>query len=242
MTEGLGGEVKRKLDITFQEADAGIEFNSRDTVVLGMPVYGGRLPDLALSRIDSIQGHGALAVIAVVYGNRAYEDALLELKNLMTDKGFLVIAAGAFIGEHSFSRKSLPIAENRPHQGDLQQAFELGQNAGIRIDQGGFEEGDLSVPGHFPYKEKMISMKISPETSEAECTKCMKCIFVCPSRAIDEENPLLTDPEVCIRCAACIKICGFSARAFTDPRMEGMARKLHDMCGKPESPEVFILS
>ena len=37
------------------------------------------------------------------------------------------MAAGAFIGEHSFSRKGMPIAEGRPDESDLKQATEFGK-------------------------------------------------------------------------------------------------------------------
>jgi len=238
---GYGFEENRAMDITFHDSDENIQFSSQEILVVGMPVYGGRLPELAASRVNSIQGNGAKAIIAVVYGNRAYEDALLELKNLMVDKGFHVVAAGAFIGEHSYSSQSRPIAENRPHQQDIQRAVEWGHDVRKRVDRGHFKEEDISVPGSFPYKKGMPPMNIAPETSEAACTKCMKCISVCPAHAIGVKNPLFTDKEACIRCCACIKVCGFNARTFTDPGMEGLTQKLYENCQEPKAPEVFLL-
>jgi hypothetical protein len=74
---------------------------SDDLALIGSPVYSGRLPAVAISRFRKLKGNGAPAVIVVVYGNRAYEDALLELRDVALEAGFKPIAAGAFIGEHS---------------------------------------------------------------------------------------------------------------------------------------------
>lgn len=50
-----------------------------------------------------------------------------ELCDLVSEQGFVPVAAGAFIGEHSFSRKGMPIAEGRPDESDLKQATEFGK-------------------------------------------------------------------------------------------------------------------
>lgn len=42
-----------------------------------------------------MQGNGVRAVLPAAYGNRAYGDTLLELKNTLTDAGFRCVAAGA---------------------------------------------------------------------------------------------------------------------------------------------------
>ncbi len=87
-------------------------------VIIGSPVYGGRLPTDAVSRLLRLRGNGAPAAIVVVYGNRAYEDALLELRDIALDVGFKPIAAAAFIGEHSYSTDAAPVAAGRPDTED----------------------------------------------------------------------------------------------------------------------------
>ena len=54
--------------------------------------------------LDTLEGHGAISIPYVCYGNRNYDDALIELGDILTAKGFENIACGAFIAEHSFSR------------------------------------------------------------------------------------------------------------------------------------------
>lgn len=50
-------------------------------------------------------------MLVSVYGNRAYEDALLEMFDIAKDSRFILITASAFIGEHSYSTKSLKITQ-----------------------------------------------------------------------------------------------------------------------------------
>ena len=97
-----------ELDIAHQ-IDATKEFAQNEVVVVGVPVYGGRVPALAAQRLAHLRGNGTPAVAVVVYGNRAYEDALLELQQLLTAQGFEVMAAAAFIGEHSSPPPSCPL-------------------------------------------------------------------------------------------------------------------------------------
>ncbi len=82
-------------------------FGAGDLVIFGTPVYAGRVPNVLAPYIqEKVKGHGALAVPMVVYGNRNYDDALIELRDLLESDGLRTIAAGAFIGEHSFSLTS----------------------------------------------------------------------------------------------------------------------------------------
>ena len=85
-----------------------------------MPVYAGRVAPIALQRIRRLKGENAPVVLVSVYGNRDYEDALVELRDETTRLGFTPLAAGAFIGEHSYSRPGMPVAEGRPDANDLQ--------------------------------------------------------------------------------------------------------------------------
>src|SRR3990172_6317137 len=97
-----------------------------ELAIIGSPVYSGRLPTDAVSRLRRLKGNDAPAVIVVVYGNRAYEDALSELRDLAIEAGLKPVAAGAFIGEHSYSTDATPIAVRRPDAEDLIKAKEFG--------------------------------------------------------------------------------------------------------------------
>ena len=91
-------------------------FQKDDLVVLGVPVIAGRVPNLLLKYLGTVQGSGALGVPVVLFGNRSYDDALIELRDIMESGGFRTIAGGAFVGEHSFSTT---LGRGRPDAEDL---------------------------------------------------------------------------------------------------------------------------
>ena len=66
-------------------------FSAGELVVLGVPVYGGRIPALAAERMAQLKGQQTPVIILVTYGNRDYEDALLELKTILEQQQFVVV-------------------------------------------------------------------------------------------------------------------------------------------------------
>ena len=178
-----------------------LEFTSDDLLVVGVPVYAGRIPQVLISSFEKIRGNATRAVFVIVYGNRAYEDALLELKNIFQARGFIGIGAGAFIGEHSYTHK---VATNRPDRDDLKVASAFGEQISERVKQEQHEI--LSVKGSFPYKPLMAPPKVAPTTDES-CIDCGVCARVCPMDAINPENVKEIDTAKCIRCCSCIKKC-----------------------------------
>lgn len=60
----------------------------------------------------------------VVYGNRDYEDALLELHDILSENGFVVVAAGAFVARHSIFPD---VAAGRPDRDDLDRMAEFAE-------------------------------------------------------------------------------------------------------------------
>jgi len=209
------------------------EYGEDDILVLGFPVYGGRIPNIILPTLDNVHGKGTLAVIAGVYGNRAYEDALVEAQDILEKNGFKVIAAGAFIGEHSYSSK---VAAERPDDDDLRVAVDFASAISLKL-----ESGDLSVPeipGNRPYKDGMPNMPFKPETSDA-CTKCGACVTVCPMDIINHDNPAET-ADGCILCCACVKTCPEDARSLTAERLLQIKAMLEENCMERKEPELFI--
>lgn len=213
-----------------------------ELAIIGAPVYSGRLPNDAVSRLRRLKGNGTPAVIVVVYGNRAYEDALLELRDLAVEAGFKPVAAGAFIGEHSFSSNSTPIAVGRPDAEDLQQAQEFGWMIHGKISNMRTldEMPPFQVPGNFPYRERGTSLEISPVTQETECAKCEECVLVCPIAAVTMGDAVITDQGRCIRCCACIKTCSIGARTMEDQRIRHVAEQLSMNCRERKEPEMYL--
>lgn len=243
ISQGLQVVNVENLDLTLPDAE--IQKPQRwfeDLAIIGSPVYSGRLPAIVISRFRKLKGNGSPAVIVVVYGNRAYEDALLELRDVAIEAGFKPIAAGAFIGEHSYSTNYTPIAVGRPDVEDLGKAKAFGKM--IREKMMNIRALDqmnlLQMPGNFPFKELRMLSGISPVTQEMLCTRCKKCTLVCPTAAINVDDPALIDKSLCIRCCACVKSCPAGAKTIDDPRIKQFAEQLSVNSSHRKEPETYL--
>ncbi|MEJ2041107.1 MAG: 4Fe-4S binding protein [Desulfosarcinaceae bacterium] len=242
VAKGIAAGTVEHIDLTLPEgAQKTMPPFSDELVVLGAPVYGGRLPVDAIDRFKRLKASNSLAVPIVVYGNREFEDALLELKDLAIALGFNPVAGGAFIGEHSFATKDVPIADGRPDDLDVQKAMDFGAKIKDKVKalQSPDALMDLEIPGRFPYEGGARSMAVSPVTKEDLCTLCGICAGVCPTAAISIDNSVKTETELCIRCCACIKNCPEDARVWEDSMMKKITDWLYENCRTRKEPQIF---
>lgn len=234
-----GGKAER-YDFTLPAARQGQpEFGENDVVIFGVPTYAGRVPNLLIKYVQSVKADGALAVPVVLYGNRNYDDSLMELRNTMEENGFHTIAAAAFIGEHSFSKI---LAAGRPDDKDMTIAKEF---AGKIILE---DRGPIKVNGEDPirdyYKPRdregnfINILKVKPLTSDA-CVKCGLCAKVCPMGSIDPADPAAV-PGKCIKCCACEKKCPVGAKYFEDAGYLLHKVILEEDYTRRAEPDVFL--
>lgn len=242
IVSGLAVRTVEYLDLTSARARDGTIRNLDGTLTLiGIPVYSGRVPIQAAQALRMIKAAGAPAVLVVVYGNRAYDDALLELKAIAEEVGFKPLAGAAFVGEHSLSTDTTPIAAGRPDSEDLEKARSFGNMIrGMLESMGAVREMPaIDIPGNLPYRDR-LSLDASPESEEEICARCRKCEEVCPQEAITVgEQGITTDKGKCILCCACVKNCPTGARRLTDPRISQILQKLTTMCQDRKEPEFF---
>lgn len=90
-------------------------FSADDCLLVFFPVYGGRVPGPCLERVRALRGTDTPAVLVAVFGNRAVDDALLEMRDTLAPLGFRVIAAAEVIAPHSVNTD---IAAGRPDASD----------------------------------------------------------------------------------------------------------------------------
>lgn len=239
VADSIGGSINEYNMTLSVNRGINIDFTPDDIVVVGIPVYGGRVPDFLTDSFKKIKGNDTPAIFIVVYGNRAYEDSLLELKNTFEENGFIGIAAGAFIGEHSNTGK---VGTGRPDNKDLQIARSFGEEIKEKLKsvENTGDAGQLTVKGNFPYKERMIAHPISPSTYET-CISCGICAKHCPMGAIDFNNFREIDSEKCIGCSSCVKRCPKNAKEITHEAFKKITQMLIDNCSiVRQEPELFI--
>ena len=238
-----GLKISSEYNISSRQTELQPEINDKCLTIIGLPVYGGRLPVIAIEALKKLQSNNTPVVIVVVYGNRAYEDSLLELKEIVSNCGFRIIAAAAFIGEHSFSSIDKPIAIGRPDKLDLKKCSDFSQMINEKLDvlKRKNEISEIDIPGEYPYKErKQLPVTVYPEVDNDKCNNCGTCVDICPSGAITIDQAVVTNGELCTWCCACVKRCPNEARIFDNPTINAIQEKLYSICSDRKEPEFFI--
>ena len=206
--------------------------------VAAMPVYNGRLPDYCTRSLIHLKGNNTPAIAVVVYGNREYDDALLELKTTLENNGFFVIGAAAFIARHSIFPQ---VATDRPDANDLALVKDFTKQCVQKLATLFSPEKftPFEVKGHFPYKEaKSVPMK--PSSGE-DCNLCGTCAQICPVGAISvTETETRTDENLCISCGACITACPSESRQYRGADYEKFKGKFIERFSRRKEPEFFI--
>lgn len=238
------------FDFTLPAARANPKTFSPDTlVVFGVPVYAGRVPNVLLKYLDTVQGQGAAAVPVVLYGNRNYDDALIELRDILETDGFHTVAAGAFVGEHSFSKV---LAKDRPDMADIEKAEGFAKSVAQKLHkaQALSDILQIAVKGNpKPYGKgyyrpvddngNFIDIrKVKPLTND-DCIDCKLCAAVCPMGSISYDN-VREFTGICIKCGACIKKCPVHAKYYDDPGYLFHKHELERRFTRRAEPELFL--
>ncbi len=237
ITSGITSEGSEEYDLTLPGHSPELQLKE-GVAIFSAPVYAGRVAIQFLERIAKIKGNDTPAVVLVSYGNRAYEDALLELSDVVSAQGFKVIGAAAFIGEHSYATADYPVALGRPLAADLAKATDFGRKISSKLALNDFTQP--AIPGNAEYRERTTFGGIAPSTDEATCTACGQCVSLCPTGIISLNGKIATDASGCTMCCACVKGCPTGARSFNPPPIQEKRALLTKNCSQPKQPELFL--
>ncbi|WP_291528330.1 4Fe-4S binding protein [Bacteroides sp. UBA939] len=234
IVRGIGFTNVAVTDLTLHVSEVNIPQHTLTVIVV--PVYGGKVAPLAMERLQGIRAAGAPVVLVVVYGNRAYGNALVELDTFASAQGFKVIAGSTFIGEHSYSTKQNPIAAGRPDGDDLLYAETFGRKIRTKLDAAQDMEylypvdvSRIQRPRQpflplFKFLRRGIKLRKSgiplpriPNVDAERCNHCAFCVERCPAGAIIKGDECNTIAEKCIKCCACVKGCPRKARTYDTP-------------------------
>lgn len=223
------------VDLSKPTADfSAYSFCSDDCVLIALPSYGGRVPALAAERLSRVQGNNARCVLLCVYGNRAYEDTLVEMEDIAKSCGFIVIAAISAVAEHSIMHQ---YATGRPDREDVLQLRPYAKSILEKLKTG-VTDIETNIPGNRPYKKAGSAGLVPKATSE--CVKCGICSKKCPAQAITATNIGSADSQKCISCMRCVAVCPHSARKANGVMISIASLAIKKACAKRKDCELFI--
>jgi ferredoxin len=246
---GSLGTSREDFDFTLPAArTAAPAVAAEDFVVFGTPVYAGRVPNVLLKYLGTVQGAGAVALPVSVYGNRNYDDALVELKDILEERGFYVLSAGAFVGEHSFSEV---LAKGRPDELDMAVALRFAEQVAEKARRTPSKDAvtaprvkGIPKPYRGYYQPRNADgtpadlRKVKPEVGEG-CNDCLICAQVCPMGSISFDN-VREYIGICVKCGACVKKCPQKARYYRDVSYLHHKRELEEGLTRRAEPELFV--
>lgn len=238
-------------DLTYL-SDTVCSIPSDDIAIIAAPVYGGKMAPVAKTRMAGFKAQGTPCILVAVYGNRAFENALNDMADFVRSLGFIPVAAGAFVGEHSYSTAETPIASGRPDADDLLAAGSFGRTIGSRLRDGSLEPVDTALLHDIPSPVESIDnfrsfvmdyqrqqatapRQYLPEINTDICDQCGVCVDICPTGAIGDDCRSL-DASLCIKCCACVKSCPSQARTLHSPFAPVLSRNF----SAPKAPVLSL--
>lgn len=216
VAELLGASLAKELNAEVSSLDLSDPFIDESNLsvakdslaVIAMPCFGGRVPAVAMERLGRMNGSGAPCVVVNVYGNRDYDDALLEMVDGAQGAGFKVMAAIAAIAEHSIMHQ---FATGRPDDTDKKNLEDFAQQIAKKV-QSDHTTVVPRVPGNDPYKPAG-AVPLVPKIT-GTCIACGLCAKSCPVTAINSVD-YEADKKLCIACMRCIQVCPQNARSIS---------------------------
>lgn len=239
------------IDLLKPDTDyAAYHFTSEDVCLVGVPAFGGRVPDIVIERLQKMSADKAKAVAIVVYGNRHYDDTLIELADTLKEIGFVVIAGITANAKHSIFKQYATLRPDAEDKAELKAfAGEILCKLNSIKDTPATDDfksdasrnrssASITVPGNRPYKE-YPGHPLKPITNDY-CVLCRACVKKCPTEAIPQDAPDTTIAKKCITCMRCIAVCPFDARSLDKEAVAMAAKKMAPAFEGRKPNELFL--
>jgi len=256
IVRAVGEQMAEELNAPYREIDFSLpqnrekplDFKPYELVIIGVPTIAGRVPNVLVEYLKQMYGKKALGIPVVLFGNRDYDDALIELRDIMEAAHLYTIAAAAFVGEHAFSDT---LAVGRPDAQDMAEAGEFAERAAELVEElDELPDGPVRVTGvHAPYREHYkpkdrdgnpIDVRKAVPKTKDDCDNCGTCADICPMGCISHEDATKIE-GICITCNACVKGCPKHAKYFDDEGYLYHRRELEALYSRRRCvPEMFF--
>ena len=199
--------------------------------MVAVPSYGGRIPSAVTDMFCNVKADGTKAILVAVFGNRAIDDTLLELQDVLEASGFVCIAGMEAVAEHSLMHQ---FGTGRPDQQDEKELLEFA----AKIMQNSEAQRTPAFPGNRPYRE-YGGVPLKP-VANGKCTSCGLCAKECPAGAIPLDNPKMTDKDKCISCMHCVAVCPKKARNYSKLVSFIAGLKMKKVCSGRKENKLYL--
>ena len=179
----------------------------------------------------NVRVNGTKAILVAVFGNRAIDDTLLEMQDILEASGFVCIAGMEAVAEHSLMHQ---FGTGRPDQQDEKELLEFA----AKIMQNSEAQRIPAFPGNRPYRE-YGGVPFKP-VANGKCTSCGLCAKECPAGAIPLDNPKMTDKDKCISCMHCVAVCPKKARNYSKLVSFIAGLKMKKVCSGRKENKLYL--
>ena len=231
LTKGMKQEAKEIDMIKHPDMIVQTGFGENDVCLIAVPAYGGRIPSVVKEKLQKTKGNGAKAVLVAVFGNRAIDDTLLELQDVLEAGGFICAAGIEAVAEHSLMHQ---FGAGRPDSKDERELTDFAGKISNNLDSA----KKMMVPGDRPYRE-YNGVPLKP-VANGKCTACGLCAKECPAGAIPKDNPKMTDKEKCISCMHCVAVCPKKARHYRRLMSFIAGQKIKKNCSERKENKLYL--
>ena len=210
------------------------EFSEDDICLIAVPSYGGRIPSVTADTFQRLQAKGTKAILVAVFGNRAIDDTLVEVQDILESAGFVCVAGIEAVAEHSLMHQ---FGTGRPDKQDEKELIEFSEQVMQKI---AIKDDNKKVefPGNHNYRE-YNGVPLKP-VANGKCTSCGLCAKECPTGAISKDDPKVTDKEKCISCMHCAVVCPKKARNYN--KLMGLiaGHKMKKSCSGRKKNKLYL--